>query len=202
MDDLDWADSLNPDTITHWSHHENTNVDNVSILDLGAIKRFELEYIKPWVSVGYKQEYQTYKAYDGYGVYDGTPVSFNGLGITFEQKYEGLYISLGAEYTYNDFIFSLSTKYSPIMDASYSDTHHFRSFTSTTIYDETTMYSLNLTAEYNINVNQSVSLSYAYTKYDYIRGDETRNNDDGTVYYLSDSSALDSQNSNHQVNPI
>ncbi len=195
MDDLDWTDNANPDTLTHWSHHDNTDVTNVAILDLGIKKRFEFESITPWLGVGYRQENQTYKAYDGYGNYAGTPVTFSGLGVTFDQAYEGFYLSGGADYNYRDFTFDFSAKYSPVMNAEFTDRHHFRSFTTTTNFDETSMLSLNLGLAYNIDIHQTVSLSYEHTTYDYIRGDKTRTYDDGSVYFASNSSALDSINS-------
>lgn len=194
MDDLDWVDN-NPDTLTHWSHHDNTDVTNVSILDLGLKKRFELEYISPWLGIGYRQDKQTYKAYDGYGNYEGIPVTFSGLGITFEQKYEGPYVNLGADYNYRDFTLDFSLKYSPIMNAEFTDRHHFRSFTSATSFDKTSMLNFNFGFGYNIDINQIIIISYESTEYKYIRGDRTRTYDDGTVYYWSDSSALDSTNS-------
>ena len=45
-DDLDWIDYANPYTRTHWSHHENTDVTNVSILDLLIKKIFVFKSIK------------------------------------------------------------------------------------------------------------------------------------------------------------
>lgn len=195
MDDLDWLDDNNPDTLTHWSHHDNTDVTNVFILDFGIKKRFELDSIRLWLGIGYIQEEQTYKAYDGYGNYDGIPVVFSGLGITFDQKYEGFYLGLGAGYYYRDFTFDFSSKYSSVMHAKYIDKHHFRSLTFSTSFDETFMLNLNLGFGYNIDTHQIISLSYEYTKYDYIRGNETIKHDDGSVYYATASSALDSVNS-------
>lgn len=38
MEDFDWADDANPDAITHQSYHDNTDIENISILDLGIKK--------------------------------------------------------------------------------------------------------------------------------------------------------------------
>ena len=195
MDDLDWVNNTNPNTLTHWSHHENTDVTNVSILDLLIKKIYVFESISLWKGIGYRQENQTYKAYDGYGNYNGTPLTFDGLGITFKQKYEGLYLSLGADYNYRDITFNLSAKYSPLIYAEYEDRHHFRNFTSTTNFNETSMLNLNFGFAYNIDIHQAVSLSYEYTDYDYVRGDRIRTYDNGTSYRWNDSIALDNVNS-------
>lgn len=205
MDDLDWVDNANPDTLTHWSHHDNTDVDNVSILDLGVkyehtFTEFDIETISSinaWVSLGYKKENQTYKAYDGYGNYLGTPVVFSGLGITYEQEYKGPYIGLGADFKNKNYILNISTKYSPLISAEYQDRHHMRvpPFTESTNFDDTSMINFNIGLGYAIYENQVIRLSYEYTEYDYVRGDRTRVFDDGTIYNWINSAAIDSKNS-------
>lgn len=205
MDDLDWIDNANPDILTHWSHHDNTEVDNVSILDLGlkyvySIKDVEIETvssINTWVSLGYKYENQKFNAYDGYGNYSGVPVSFSGLGITYEQEYKGPYIGVGADFKNKNYFLNLVLKYSPIMSAEYSDRHHMRTppFTETSSLGDTDMINFSIGLGYMIDNKQTISLSYEYTQYDYVRGGRTRYFDDGTIGDWANSAAIDSKNS-------
>lgn len=205
MDDLDWVDNANPDVLTHWSHHNNTDVDNVSILDLGLkygynftdLSMETVSSINTWVSIGYRYENQKFSAYDGNGVYLGFPVVFSGLGITYEQEYKGPYIGIGADLKNKNILLNLGFKYSPMMSTEYQDRHHQRvpAFTEKSNLDETDMINFNIGLGYIIDKSQTISLSYEYTKYDYIRGNRTRYFDNGTVGGWDNSAAVDSKNS-------
>ena len=194
-EDFDWADSTNPDTITNESYHDNTDIKNVSILDFGIKKSFFVQNIRPWVSLGYKLEKIKIEVYDGYGIYNGIPVSFSGLGLTFEQEYKGPYIEVGTAYRYKDLTADVGVKYSPLMRATYTDRHHKVPFTETASFDDTSMVNINLGASYHITKNQHLRLSYEYTEYAYVRGDRTRNFDNAGTYYWPNSSGIESKNS-------
>lgn len=201
MDDLDWT-AVNPNTLTHWSHHNNTDVENVSIIDLGIkynhyLMMEEYSITNVWFSLGYKKENQKFKAYDGYGNYLGIPVTFNGLGITYEQEYEGTYVGIGTDFKNKNIILNLGIKYSPWISTEYTDRHHLRTppFTETTNFDDTDMISLNVGFGYEIDKHHTIKLAYEYTEYGYIRGDRTRKFDDGTTYNWANSAAIDSKNS-------
>ncbi len=197
MDDFDWLDNTNPNTKTNWSHHENTKVSNVEILDLGFTHEINFGEINTWLGLGYKFEKMEFKAYDGYGSYAGIPVNFSGLGITFEQEYKGPYIELGVGYNYQNFDFFLSTRYSPIISIEYTDRHHLRNpaFTEVSNIDDTSMVGIKLASSYKVDSNQKIKLEYAYTNYDYKRGDRIRSFDDGTVYSWENSTGMESKNS-------
>ena len=204
MDDLDWVNDAIPDLVTHWSHHENTVVDNVSILDLGIKYRYELSNVNietvsniyTWVSLGYKKENLEFNAYDGYGVYSGDPVSFSGLAITYKQENKGPYVGVGADFKNESYILNLGFKYSPFINSQYTDRHHMRNpaFTETTYFDETDMIHINIGLKYIIDKTQMLSLSYEATEYNYVRGTRIRRFDDGTVYVWANSAAIDSIN--------
>ena len=205
MDDLDWLSNANSNDITNWSHHDKIDVDNVAILDLGLkyshnfanLSIETVSSINTWISLGYRYENQKFLAYDGYGVYWGIPVSFDGLGITYEQEYKGPYIGLGVDLENNDFILNLGFKYSSLMSVDYTDVHHQRvpSRTFTSDFDETDMLNFNVGLGYMINKSQKISLTYEYTKYDYVRGSETFQDAGGSSAKLIDVGAVDSKNS-------
>lgn len=194
-EDFDWADSSNPDTITNESYHDNTHIENVSVLDLGIKKSFSVKNINPWVSLGYKQENIKLTVYDGHGIYYGIPVTFSGLGLTFEQEYKGPYIEIGTAYRYKDLTADIGVKYSPLMRATYTDRHHLVPFTETAKFDDTSMVNVNLGASYQITKHQQLALSYEYTQYAYVRGDRTRSFDNAGVYNWPNSSGIESKNS-------
>ena len=197
MDELYWSYNTNPDFISHWSHYENTDVDNVSILDLGIKYGFNasnldmeaISSINTWISLGYRQENLELKANDGYGVYLGFSTSFSGLVATYKQEYKGPYLGIGTDFKNESYILNLGFKYSPFMSSEYSNRYHQRTplLTQTTNFDETDMINFNIGLGYIINKNQTISLSYEYTKYDYILG----TSEDLTV----EPTALDSKNS-------
>jgi outer membrane protease len=194
-EDFDWADSSSPGTITNASYHDDTDIENVSILDLGIKKSFTLKNINPWVSLGYKQEKIKIKVYDGYGIYFGIPVTFSGLGLTFEQEYKGPYIEIGTAYRYKELTADIGVKYSPLMRATYTDRHHLVPFTETAKFDDTSMVNLNFGASYQITEHHRLGLSYEYTQYAYVRGDRTRTFDNAGVHSWPNSSGIESKNS-------
>ncbi len=194
-EDFDWVDDTNPDKITNESYHDNTHIETVSVLDLGIKKSFTVKSISPWVSLGYKLEKIKIKVYDGYGFYYGIPVTFSGLGLTFEQEYKGPYIEIGTAYRYKDLTADVGVKYSPLIRASYTDRHHFVPFTETAKFDDTSMVNINLGACYQITNHQQLRLSYEYTRYAYVRGDRIRSLDNAGVRNWPNSSGIESKNS-------
>jgi outer membrane protease len=147
LDDYDWLDSNNPDIWTDWSTHPNTKVDKVTIFDLGFFDSIKInDNFSTNILFGYKNEEQVLKAYDGSYIYTtnslrDTTGTFEGLGITYTQKYQSLYLGLGFDTSYEDFNFNFTTKYSPKVIAEFTDRHHFRNFTDITSFEDTTMLS-------------------------------------------------------------
>lgn len=145
--------------------------------------------------LGYKQEKMKIKSYDGYGIYYGIPITFSGLGLTFDQEYKGPYIGIGTDYKYKDLIFDFGVRYTPLMRATYTDRHHMIPFTEKARFDDTSMVNVNLGVGYQISKHQQLGLFYEYTRYAYVRGDRIRTFDDGSAYSWPNSSAIESKNS-------
>jgi len=203
MDDYDWISNTYPNVRTHWSHHENTKVDKIEVLDFGMKYKYTFDDVQmdtvsnvdTWIKLGYTQEKQKFQAYDGYGEYLLSPVSFSGLVITYEQEYKGPYLGLGADFKNEQYTFNIGMKYSPIMKAEYTDRHHQRipAFTEDADFDNITMIGVNVGVGYKITQNQALTLSYEYTKYDDKKGDRIRRFDDGTVYNWPNATGIDSE---------
>lgn len=205
MDDYDWVSDQAPDIWTHWSHHDNTRVEEINIIDLGINKEFSIyNKTKLIMSLGYKWEKQLFKAYDGSYVYSGSSASefraytgtFDGLGITYEQVYKGFYLGAELQRTYKEYNFLLNVKYTPKMNVEFTDTHHKRSpsFTDYTSFDDTSMLALGVGIDYTIDKNQMLSLFYDYTKYSYIRGDRVRSYITGYNLNLPNTVGVESKN--------
>lgn len=206
MDDYDWLYDSQPNTWTDWSHHDNTVVEDVNILDLGINKEFTIyDKTKLIMSLGYKWEKQLFKAYDGSYIYSGSDLpselraytgTFSGKGITYEQVYKGFYLGAELEKKYKDLYFMLNTKYTPNMQVEFTDTHHMRvpSFTDYTSFNDTSMLSLGLGIDYNMDRNQILSFSYDYTKYFYKRGDRVRSYVTGYNWELPGTVGVESEN--------
>jgi outer membrane protease len=204
MDDYDWVYESSPDTWTHWSHHENTQVQDVKILDLGVNGDYYLDKeTKLTTSLGYKWEKQLFKAYDGSYIYSESPSgfrnlegNFTGIGITYDQEYKGFYLGAELEKKFNNVNFLFNLKYTPWMDVEFTDTHHKRvpAFTDYTSFDQTSMFSFGSEIDYNINSNQMLSFSYEYTKYSKVRGDRVRSYVTGYNWNLPNSVGIESSN--------
>ncbi len=206
MDDYDWLSNSAPDTWTHWSHHENTQVKDIRILDLGIKKEYYInKTTKLKANLGYKWEKQLFEAYDGSYIYSSSGSlrdlegTFSGIGITYNQEYKGFYLGAEFEKKYNNIKFFLNTKYTPWMEVEFTDTHHKRvpAFTDYTSFDKTSMYSLGAKVDYDITSNQTLSLSYDYTKYSNIRGNRVRSY--VTAYNLSLPNTVGVESSNDLI---
>jgi outer membrane protease len=190
MDDYDWLDDNNPDTWSHWSNHPDTTMTEFSIFDISMniLTKNKTYNIDKYIIFGYKQEHKKFKAYNGTYIYSSSGTlrdekgSFNGLGITYIENYRGLYFGLKGIKEYKKYNFYGILKYSPLMEASNSDTHHLRSFTNTSTHNGVKMTDLNLGLKYKYTKNISLGISYNYTKYAKSISDTKRTYEDGRVY--------------------
>lgn len=197
MDDWDWTNYEQPNVITTWSHHENTKVDNVAILEFGFKYDLTLNKINSSFGFGYKNERISYMAYDGYSGSSNGDLSLNGLVISFDQEYKGPYIELGTNYKYENFEILLRLMYSPIMTASYKDRHHMRTpaFTEIGEFNNVSMYNFKISTNYYVDDNQILILSYEHTMYSYARGNRIRTIDGAESFIWNNTTAIESKNS-------
>jgi outer membrane protease len=193
MDDYDW---LKDDTTlwSHWSHHENTILDNFSILDISFNNHIKsTSDIEKNIIIGYKIDKRSFKAYDGTYIYSSTDGfrdlsgSFSGLGISYEETFKMIYFGLSAKKYYPKYILSGKLTYSPKVNITNQDTHHNRYFTNYSTFGQTTMLSIDTTIEYPIKHNISIALNYLNVKYSETKGTTTRTYYDGSTEYESGS---------------
>lgn len=201
MEDYDWAFIGAPTLNTHWSKHPNTLVEKGKFFDIYFDKKLQYKKLNDFsFLLGFNYEYVQFKAYDGYGTYYGSPVSFSGLGITFDQEFYGPYIGFKYNKNYKDIDFNLITKYSPLVFAEYSDNHHFRNFIETSNFDFGSMIKIMLNIDYNIDENNVIGLEGEYVKYFNNSGDRIRHfYDDDTYLFMEDMADLDSKSINFSI---
>jgi outer membrane protease len=190
MDDYDWLDTNNPSVWSHWSNHPDTILDNFSILDIVLNQKIKpYKHIKQDILLGFKHEYKKFKAYNGSYIYSSSGIKrdqkgvFNGLGITYIEQYYGIYLGYKASVNINHKIILNGTfKFSPIMSAQNSDTHHFRSFTNKTEFHKITMFNIDIGIKYNYIKKNHFYANYIYNKYSKEMAITTRYYDDGRAY--------------------
>ena len=125
---------------------------------------------------------------------------FDGIGISFTQRYKGPYISFKTEYVYKKVAFNLGIKYSNKIKAFYEDRHHMRDFTEVSKFGNTTMKKIFLGASYFLDKNNQISFNYEQSDFKYLRGDRLRTWDDGFFIYAENSAATKSTYNSLTVN--
>jgi outer membrane protease len=182
LDDYDWLRDCTQ--WSHWSHHENTILDQFDIFDLSLSKYFaKPNNLTIKIDAGYNIINKKFKAYDGTYIYSSNDGcrdltgEFEGLSITYSEKFKSLYIGGSILKQFKKFALSVGAKYSPSVQVTNQDTHHKRYFTNYNNFDNTTMLSLDMKLKYNITRTTQIALNIFGTTYKKVFGTTTR------VYY-------------------
>ena len=137
MDDYDWL-YVGLDW-SHWSHHDNTAVRDISRFDISGdfvINRFRWENTALYASLGYRQDHLEWQATGGEGVYSidsyrDSYVIFPDIPvISYEQTYRTPYVGLGIHSKGRsggtNITLDARLRFSDWVDAEDVDTHHLR----------------------------------------------------------------------------
>ena len=201
MDDYDW---LAPGyDWTHWSHHEDTDVTDGSILDFSAnFAFFRAQNAVLTGIVGYKRDNFGWEARGGDYVYSsGGFRNYTGsfpdgeLGISYEQTLESFYGGLGfsANFT-NRFTLAGRIIYSPFVQGEATDYHHMRDLVTYDDFEDGDLIAFDITGTWGITECLGLELGFQYQKYDTMQGDgEWHYNDQGVVVTYDDGSGMDQQ---------
>lgn len=189
MNDYDWLDQNNPNTWSHHSYHPDTILDKLNIFDIN-INILISPKNKLFFIIGYKKDSKKFKAYNGTYIYSSSGTkrdltgNFSGLGITYIEKFKGIYYGLRTiKYIKSKTILESSFKYSKSFNCFVSDTHHFRKFTNTSNFKSIEMLNIDLTLKYNYKKNLFLNFKYNYNKYKKSIAYTTRRFFDGRTYY-------------------
>ncbi|MDC9588068.1 omptin family outer membrane protease [Xenorhabdus sp. XENO-10] len=166
MDDYYWGNP-NRSKWTHWSHHENTKLDDASEFDVN---------LKGWVLkqsnyklgglFGYQQTEFNWTASGGSGVYNNKVYDLkNKPVITYQQKFSMPYMGLTGQYRYQDFEFNALLKFSPWVQAKDKDEHILRNSTYKTKISQSRYYAVSVDAGYYITPNMKIFSELSWNKF-------------------------------------
>ena len=178
MDDYDWL-VVGADW-SHWSHHENTNLEQGSIFDINLAKAvyasakhhlsadFLLGYRQDkwrWQSVGGTYTYTTTTFRDTQGTFPDIPV------INYEQIMDTPYIGIDGRWYSGDLIVGVKLVASAMVSATAVDHHYLRDLVFKDTFKNGNMYGADVNVAYALSANSSVSLNYHTQTYSHNRGD-------------------------------
>lgn len=198
MDDYDWM--VVGQDWSDWSHHEETDVTEGSIIDLNAeFAFFRTESVAFNAIVGYKRDEFGWEAYDGDFVYSsaGTARDITGsipneiLGIGYEQTFTSLYFGMGLAANFTKFELAGRIIYSPLVNGEATDNHYLRNLVTYDEIDDGDMIAFDISGNYHINNHLSVLMAYSYQKYDTTQGDsEWHFQDEGLIILYPDGAGM------------
>lgn len=200
MDDYDWIDGYTASSAgyTHWSHHEDTDVTEVSRFDINAqVAIIETNIGIVYGLLGYKKDTFKWEAKGGF--YEYSSNNFQRLYInddtnviSYNQYINAPYIGLGLV---NDNIkglkFDFNIKYSNSVTIKGEDTHHLRTdYGANGIFfedtcEDGTLLDYTFGVAYNVLDNISIYASYNYSETDIAKGYTTATYLDTSYYSVS-----------------
>lgn len=200
MDDYDWQ-VVGFSEWTDWSHHDNTDVTEGSIIDTSAEftaiqhQNFDLNGI-----VGFRRDHFGWEARGGNYTYSvngfrDTVGSFSNdvTVIGYDQTFTSLYLGLGFNALFTS-SFELNGRviYSPIAQGEATDNHYLRNLVTEDEADDMTMLAFELAGIWSFTENLGLEGSFSYVDYDTTQGDSTWYfNDQGVVVTLNDGAGMD-----------
>lgn len=203
MDDYDWR--IVGGDWTDWSHHEDTDVTDGSIVDINANFAFyKTQNVKLTGIVGYKRDNFGWDARGGEYVYsnngfrDATGTfPDDELGISYEQTMASLYGGIGfaAEFSGN---FKMSGRliYSPIVNGEATDHHHMRNLVTYDDFEGENLIGFDLSGTFYFQNNLALEVMFSHQSYDMMQGDsEWHFRDEGVVYVIDDGAGMDHSSS-------
>jgi plasminogen activator len=177
MDDYDWLATGYP--WTHWSHHDDTDLNTGYTWDLNVEFPFYLAR-EAMISafIGYKRDNWEWTAKGGnfvYSYYDfrDTTGTFPAgeKGITYEQWFDTPYIGVGFDTSFaNNLQLYGKFIYSTFVQAGDKDQHHMRNLVFEEEFDDGDMYGIDLALAWNFRPKWAAIASFNYQKYDEMKG--------------------------------
>ncbi len=210
MDDYDWLD-LGRDDWTEWSHHEDTDVTDGSIIDInGQISFYRTQNVVFNGYVGYKRDNFGWESRGGDFVYSRFGFrdwrgSFPAgeLAISYEQTLEVPYLGLGVEAGSGKFKFDGRVIFSTLVKGESVDHHHMRNLVIDGDFSDGDMIAVDIAGIYAVTSNLSVELGYSFQSYDEMRGDYTwHDNDTGTVDFTENYAGMDQESSMFSISVL
>lgn len=182
MDDYDWRDPQNRKNLTDWSNHPNTKLNTANKLDLnltywllqkpnyeiGLLAGYEHSMFS-WTAQGGNYQYSLSTAYGDY--IPGTAMMYEGKFpdheqvIGYKQKFKLSYFGLNARYNHHKYEFTAAAKMSPWVKSSTHDEHYLRGLSFVDKADDSSYYSVNLSAGYYLLPHLKLFTEMTWSEY-------------------------------------
>ncbi len=199
MDDYDWY-IIGADW-THWSHHDNTTLQQGLVVDLNmsqAMYRDNLHHIDLDILLGFKRDQWRWQAVGGSYIYSSIPAlrDLTGVipdvpGITYEQTFNAPYIGVEGNWKHGNLSLAAKIIFSPFVSAEDVDQHHLRNLVFTDTFKGGEMVGGALNVSYTFQENVLFGVFYSFQNYLHNRGDlEVFDQLSGQTAYGSDQAGI------------
>lgn len=199
MDDYDWQ--VPGYDWTDWSHHEDTDVTDGSMIDVSAnFSFFSSQNAVLTGIIGYKRDNFGWEARGGDYVYSNggfrnATGSFpdGELGISYEQTLDSFYGGLGFLASFsNRFQLAGRVIYSPFVQGEATDYHHMRNLVTYDDFEDGDLIAFDLSGTYGFTESLGLEVGFRYQKYDTMQGDgEWHFNNEGVVINYENGAGMD-----------
>lgn len=189
---------------TDWSHHEDTDVTDGSIIDLNVgLSFFRTDTVNFEALVGYKRDNFGWEASGGDFIYSeggfrNTTGSFSaGVPvISYEQTFSSPYLGLGMAAKFNAFELGGRLIYSPLVQGEADDQHFLRSLVTSDDGEDGDLIAFDITGSYAITEHLAVEMGYSYQRYDMMQGDSVWTfQEEGVVILFPDGAGMEQTSS-------
>ncbi len=210
MSDYDWMEPAIQDW-TDESLHDDTNVTKGFIFDVNAeMTAFSNDQISLTGILGFRRDNFEWEARGGTYVYSAGGFrnrtgSFPAgeLGITYEQTFNVPYFGVGFKGDFDRVHLGVKLIGSIFVNGEAVDQHHMRDLVTYDDFSGEQMWGFDLAFGYDISDRMGVEMTYAYEKYDTMKGDSVWHyNDEGVIVDLPNGAGADLQTSMAAVNFI
>ncbi|WP_303909525.1 omptin family outer membrane protease [Thiohalomonas denitrificans] len=208
MDDYDWL-YVGLDW-SHWSHHDNTEVRDVSRFDISGdfvIDRFKWESTDLYAVLGYRRDHLDWQATGGEGIYSDTnyrdtKVFFPNVPvISYEQTYQTPYVGLGIRSRrmsgMTNITLDASLRFSDWVKGEDVDVHHLRDLRFKGEGDGGRWMAFDLSLDFSVSERLDIGIGYSATEYDETKATTliTDLTDGSETFYSGDAAGLDHHSS-------
>lgn len=198
MDDYDWA--VPGGDWTDWSHHENTDVTEGSMLDLNVeFSLVKTDTVALKSIIGYKRDTFGWEAYGGKFIYSengfrdtaGT-FSDNLAVIGYEQTFTTVYVGMGVAAKFDAFELCGRLIYSPLVQGEATDNHYLRNLVTEDEGEDGDLVAIELAGSYFFTPKLALEMAYSYQRYDTMQGDsEWQYRNEGVTLIFDDAAGMD-----------
>jgi plasminogen activator len=200
MDDYDWRQPGGP--WTDWSHHEDTDVTDGSMIDInGEVSFLRTSVVTLNGILGYKRDNFGWVSRGGEYIYsvngfrdaDGS-FNDNALAISYEQTLEVPYFGVGIKADFGKSKLDVRTIFSPFVKGEAVDHHHMRNLVTYDDFSDGDIIGVDVAGSYMFSDNFSMEVGLSFQSYDTMQGDsEWHYNDVGQVVFVNDGAGMDQE---------